>query len=149
MCLQSSRFRLFQRNILSANFFVSLLTRYYLIRGFTLMKSFSFVPISTAIIVSLTLLHNSAYATDQSYMPATQSQQSQADQNKSAGEAFLAANKKNSGVVELPDGLQYKVITQGTGPIATPKDTVTVDYAGTLINGKEFDSSYSVILRRL
>jgi len=58
------------------------------------------------------------------------------------GEEFLAANKAKPGVQTLPDGLQYKVVTEGTGPKPTASDTVTVNYRGTLINGKEFDSSY-------
>jgi FKBP-type peptidyl-prolyl cis-trans isomerase FklB len=58
------------------------------------------------------------------------------------GEAFLAANKSKEGVQTLPDGLQYKVMQQGNGPKPTASDTVTVNYRGTLINGKEFDSSY-------
>ncbi|HTS05746.1 MAG TPA: FKBP-type peptidyl-prolyl cis-trans isomerase [Candidatus Eisenbacteria bacterium] len=58
------------------------------------------------------------------------------------GEEFLAANKSKPGVQTLPDGLQYKVVTEGTGPKPTANDTVTVNYRGTLINGKEFDSSY-------
>ncbi|SRR5579871_533307 len=58
------------------------------------------------------------------------------------GEAFLAANKSKDGVQTLPDGLQYKVMQQGSGPKPTANDTVTVNYRGTLINGKEFDSSY-------
>ncbi len=58
------------------------------------------------------------------------------------GAAFLAANQKKPGVVTLPDGLQYKVIVEGKGEKPTQTDTVTVHYAGTLINGKEFDSSY-------
>ena len=58
------------------------------------------------------------------------------------GEAFLAANKSKDGVQTLPDGLQYKVLQQGTGPKPTANDTVTVNYRGTLISGKEFDSSY-------
>ena len=57
------------------------------------------------------------------------------------GEAFLAANKSKEGVKTLPDGLQYKVITQGNGPKPAKTDTVTVKYRGTLINGKEFDNS--------
>lgn len=59
-----------------------------------------------------------------------------------AGEAFLQTNKAKPGVVTLPDGLQYKVIKQGTGPTPTANDTVTVNYKGTLIDGTEFDSSY-------
>jgi FKBP-type peptidyl-prolyl cis-trans isomerase FklB len=66
----------------------------------------------------------------------------QAAKNRAEGEAFLAANKKNPDVNTLPDGLQYKVITPGTGPMPTPDATVTVNYRGTFINGTEFDSSY-------
>lgn len=62
--------------------------------------------------------------------------------NQKAGEAFLAANKTKPGVIALPSGLQYKVIKQGTGPKPTIADTVTCNYKGTLIDGKEFDSSY-------
>ncbi len=62
--------------------------------------------------------------------------------NKKEGEAFLAANKAKDGVVALPSGLQYKVLTQGTGPKPTSSDTVVCNYRGTLINGTEFDSSY-------
>jgi FKBP-type peptidyl-prolyl cis-trans isomerase len=58
------------------------------------------------------------------------------------GEAFLAANKNKEGVVTLPSGMQYKILTAGTGPKPTPSDKVTCNYRGTLINGKEFDSSY-------
>lgn len=62
--------------------------------------------------------------------------------NRKEGDAFLAANKGKEGVIALPDGLQYKVLTQGNGPKPTASDTVTVNYRGTLINGTEFDSSY-------
>ncbi len=62
--------------------------------------------------------------------------------NKTEGEAFLAANKTKEGVVTLPSGLQYKVLTAGTGPKPTASDQVVCNYRGTLINGKEFDSSY-------
>jgi FKBP-type peptidyl-prolyl cis-trans isomerase FklB len=58
------------------------------------------------------------------------------------GDAFLAVNKGKEGVTALPDGLQYKVLTPGSGPKPTANDTVTVNYRGTLLNGKEFDSSY-------
>lgn len=66
----------------------------------------------------------------------------QAEQNKRTGEAFLQLNKTKAGVVTLPSGLQYKVVTQGNGIQPTDKDTVTVNYVGTLLNGQEFDSSY-------
>jgi FKBP-type peptidyl-prolyl cis-trans isomerase FklB len=62
--------------------------------------------------------------------------------NKKTGEDFLAANKSKPGVVTTASGLQYKVITQGTGPKPTASDTVICNYKGTLIDGKEFDSSY-------
>jgi len=62
--------------------------------------------------------------------------------NRKEGDAFLAANKAKPGVITLPDGLQYKVLTEGTGPKPGAGDTVTVNYRGTLVNGKEFDSSY-------
>jgi FKBP-type peptidyl-prolyl cis-trans isomerase len=62
--------------------------------------------------------------------------------NKKEGEAFLAANKSKPGVVTLPSGLQYKILTAGTGPKPTATDSVNCNYRGTLIDGKEFDSSY-------
>lgn len=59
-----------------------------------------------------------------------------------SGEAFMLENKNKPGVVTLPSGLQYKVIEAGSGKKPTKNDTVTVDYEGTLVNGKVFDSSY-------
>jgi FKBP-type peptidyl-prolyl cis-trans isomerase FklB len=61
--------------------------------------------------------------------------------NKKAGDAFLAANKGKEGVVTLPSGLQYKIITEGSGPKPTAQDTVECNYKGTLIDGTEFDST--------
>lgn len=58
------------------------------------------------------------------------------------GEKFLAENKKEKGVTTLPSGLQYKVLTMGTGPKPKAEQTVKVHYKGTLIDGTEFDSSY-------
>ncbi len=66
----------------------------------------------------------------------------QATKNKTEGDAFLTANKNKPGVNVLPDGLQYIVLTNGTGTIPTASDTVSVQYRGTLIDGTEFDSSY-------
>jgi FKBP-type peptidyl-prolyl cis-trans isomerase FklB len=62
--------------------------------------------------------------------------------NKQAGDQFLAANKTKDGVVTLPSGLQYKVLKEGTGPKPSATDSVVCDYRGTLIDGKEFDSSF-------
>jgi FKBP-type peptidyl-prolyl cis-trans isomerase len=64
-----------------------------------------------------------------------------AAKNKADGEAFLAGNKTKPGVVTLPDGLQYKIITDGSGATPMMNDNVTVNYRGTFIDGKEFDSS--------
>jgi len=62
--------------------------------------------------------------------------------NKKEGEAFLDANKSKEGVKVLPSGLQYKILKEGSGPKPTASDTVVCNYRGTLIDGKEFDSSY-------
>ena len=62
--------------------------------------------------------------------------------NKAAGEKFLAENKEKEGVVTLPSGLQYKIITAGKGEIPADTCRVKVNYRGTLIDGTEFDSSY-------
>ena len=62
--------------------------------------------------------------------------------NKKEGDAFLAENKTKDGIVTLPSGLQYKILTAGTGPKPTPSDSVVCNYRGTFINGTEFDSSY-------
>jgi FKBP-type peptidyl-prolyl cis-trans isomerase FklB len=64
------------------------------------------------------------------------------EENLKEGQEFLAKNKSKEGVVTTPSGLQYKVLTTGTGPKPTAGDTVVCDYRGTLIDGKEFDSSY-------
>jgi len=61
--------------------------------------------------------------------------------NQKDGQVFLAANKAKPGVVTLPSGLQYKVISAGTGPKPTAEDTVLCNYRGTLLNGTEFDNS--------
>jgi FKBP-type peptidyl-prolyl cis-trans isomerase len=66
----------------------------------------------------------------------------QKEKNQKEGEAFLKANKKKKGVKTLDSGLQYKVITEGTGKSPKATDTVTVNYKGTLTDGTEFDSSY-------
>ncbi len=65
------------------------------------------------------------------------------EKNLAEGKAFLEENAKKEGVKTLPDGLQYKVIKEGDGPMPKATDTVTVHYRGRLIDGTEFDSSYS------
>ncbi|HET6178830.1 MAG TPA: FKBP-type peptidyl-prolyl cis-trans isomerase [Candidatus Sulfotelmatobacter sp.] len=61
--------------------------------------------------------------------------------NRKEGDAFLAANKGKDGVVALPSGLQYKILKAGSGPKPAATDTVTCNYRGTFISGREFDSS--------
>jgi FKBP-type peptidyl-prolyl cis-trans isomerase FklB len=61
--------------------------------------------------------------------------------NKEAGEKFLAANKKKEGVVTTPSGLQYKIITEGTGEVPADTSRVSVNYTGKLIDGTVFDSN--------
>jgi FKBP-type peptidyl-prolyl cis-trans isomerase len=65
-----------------------------------------------------------------------------ADSNSEKGETFLAVNAAKEGVKTTASGLQYKVLTEGTGKSPKATDTVVVNYKGTLISGKEFDSSY-------
>lgn len=62
-------------------------------------------------------------------------------QNKAEGDAFLAKNKSAPGVKTTASGLQYQVITQGTGARPGPNDTVQIDYTGTFVNGQVFDAS--------
>lgn len=64
------------------------------------------------------------------------------DKNKADGDAYLAKNKDKAGVKTTASGLQYEVLTEGTGPMPKATDSVTVNYKGTLMDGTVFDSSY-------
>jgi len=64
------------------------------------------------------------------------------EKNKVEGQKFLADNKTKDGVITLPSGLQYKVLTPGQGESPRSNDVVSVNYRGSLIDGTEFDSSY-------
>jgi FKBP-type peptidyl-prolyl cis-trans isomerase FklB len=68
-------------------------------------------------------------------------QHAKGEANLAIGKKFLDENRKKEGVKELPDGLQYLVMKEGTGPMPTATDTVVVHYHGTLIDGTVFDSS--------
>ncbi len=104
-----------------------------------------------ATVITIGLISASGYAGDETNLQTADATSNIAMQpagatgameaNKKRGEAFLLANKAKPGVVTLPDGLQYKIITAGTGPKPTDQDTVSVDYQGTLVDGTEFDSS--------
>lgn len=65
-----------------------------------------------------------------------------AEKNQKEGDAFLKANSKKEGVKVTDSGLQYKVIKAGSGKTPSANDTVVTHYRGTLIDGREFDSSY-------
>ena len=80
----------------------------------------------------------------QKKMMAKQQQQMQqlAETNEQAGKAFLAENRQKEGVKTTMSGLQYKVISKGTGKKPGPNDKVTVHYRGRLLDGTEFDSSF-------
>jgi len=65
-----------------------------------------------------------------------------AEENIAIGKKFLEENKGKEGVVTTESGLQYKILTAGTGAIPTKEQEVKVHYRGTTIDGKEFDSSY-------
>ena len=72
-----------------------------------------------------------------------ESQKAVADANEKEGAAFLVENAQKEGVVTTDSGLQYKVIKAGEGASPSADDKVSVHYRGTLIDGTEFDSSYS------
>jgi FKBP-type peptidyl-prolyl cis-trans isomerase FklB len=76
----------------------------------------------------------------QKYM--TEQQKIRSEKNLKEGKAYLTENKSKKGIITLPSGLQYKIITEGKGTKPKSTDTVSVNYEGTLIGGKVFDSSY-------
>ncbi|MDR2138086.1 MAG: FKBP-type peptidyl-prolyl cis-trans isomerase [Tannerella sp.] len=88
---------------------------------------------------SLKIGVNDAQAFIQQYMMAQQAKESEA--TKAEGDAFLSANKSKEGVITTESGLQYKVITEGTGAKPTTGDKVKVHYTGKLLDGTVFDSS--------
>lgn len=82
-------------------------------------------------------------AFSQSIMEAQQEERAAlADKNKAEGEKYLAENGAKDGVTTTASGLQYEVLTAGTGPMPTAEQQVRLHYKGTLLDGKEFDSSY-------
>jgi len=100
--------------------------------------------LSTVAMLGIAAFCFNAYAETQSTTSTTGTTQMQTDNSsaKAKGEEFLSSNKKKAGVVTLPDGLQYKVLTTGKGKKPELTDIVVVNYSGKLIDGTEFDSSY-------
>ncbi|WP_096085289.1 FKBP-type peptidyl-prolyl cis-trans isomerase [Agaribacterium haliotis] len=74
---------------------------------------------------------------------AMEAQKKAADENLAKGQAFLAEKESEDGVVKTDSGLMYKVITEGSGDKPSAADSVVAHYRGTLLDGTEFDSSYS------
>lgn len=96
--------------------------------------------LSAIAFISIGLLCHSVYAADaQTSVGDTSSTQTKA---VTTSDTFLTTNKTKPGVKTLPDGLQYKIITQGSGPTPKETDVVSVEYIGTLTDGTEFDNSY-------
>jgi len=96
-------------------------------------------------LLALSLLSANAYAANSMNSPTNNTgaaMQTSPNNNLNAGQAFLEKNKTKPGVVTLPDGLQYKILTEGTGGRPQDGDEVTVNYTGKFINGSVFDSSY-------
>ena len=75
-------------------------------------------------------------------MRSSKKQAESSEANLAAGKAFLEENAKKPGVITTESGLQYKIISSGDGKQPKDTDTVTTHYRGTLIDGREFDSSY-------
>jgi FKBP-type peptidyl-prolyl cis-trans isomerase FkpA len=80
---------------------------------------------------------------EQAMAKRVEEQRKMSEANLAEGQAFLEANKSKEGVVTTESGLQYRVITEGTGVKPSAQDSVTVHYAGKLLDGTEFDSSYA------
>lgn len=105
------------------------------------------MKLSSILFLGLGCISMNVYAAIENQTTQTSSEQqmkmqSLPEKNRAESEAFLQANKNKPGVKTTDSGLQYKVITEGTGPLPTAEDIVTVHYSGKLIDGTEFDSSY-------
>ncbi len=108
------------------------------------MRGFKDVQAGGATLLTEEQVRDTLMKYQQQVMTRMQEKQRQlAETNKAKADEFLAKNKTEPGVITLPDGLQYKVIKEGTGPIPKTDDIVTVNYRGTLIDGTEFDSGKS------
>src|ERR1700688_673815 len=109
------------------------------------MKSKWIYGITFASIASFACLQAQAAEESGQASAATPAVQETANPTASAkpdGATFMQENKNKPDVVTLPSGLQYKIIEVGSGKKPSKSDTVTVDYKGTLLDGRVFDSSY-------
>jgi FKBP-type peptidyl-prolyl cis-trans isomerase len=94
----------------------------------------NFLPLRTVAILTTLLIGFTMFSMANATTP---------EENKIAGEKFLAENTKKDNIKTTSSGLQYEVLTKGEGKSPSASDTVTVHYKGTTLDGKEFDSSYS------
>jgi FKBP-type peptidyl-prolyl cis-trans isomerase FklB len=104
------------------------------------MKRSTPLKTSAILLLAMGLMFSNAYA-DEETSTTTQTETTTV-KTKSPGDAFLATNKKKPGIVTTADGLQYKVVKEGAGPVPTDNDIVSVNYEGKLVDGTVFDSSY-------
>lgn len=110
--------------------------------GFSFLSSLVYAQTSDSTAANVTNDTTAGATTSSMTHKAANTRVNLAEQNKRAGEAFLATNKNMPGVVATKSGLEYKILEAGKGPKPTKDDIVTVDYEGKLINGHIFDSSY-------
>lgn len=115
---------------------------FYTQQGMTKLNASLVAKAISDVLGKKTALINDMQANSVIMQYMNQAQQSKAKPNIAAGEKFLVENKAKAGVKTTASGLQYEVVKEGTGPKPSVKDTVTVHYVGTLINGTEFDNSF-------
>lgn len=104
--------------------------------------AFCYIRIMKFILIGVVALFSLSFVMEKTlYNYDDKKESAKKDKNKIRGEKFLKKNAKKSGVVTLKSGLQYKILTAGTGEKPTKEDEVKVHYTGVHINGNVFDSS--------
>jgi FKBP-type peptidyl-prolyl cis-trans isomerase FklB len=127
----------------SANYAMGLsIANFYRQEGITKINSAIITRAINDVLNGRKVLMNDMQANNCMMSYINQQQLLKSKPNIDAGEKFLAENKKKPGVMTTASGLQYEVITQGTGPKPSASDTVVCNYKGTFLNGEEFDNSY-------
>lgn len=128
----------------SANYAMGLsIANFYKQQGVTKLNSAIVTRAISDVMAGKRLLLSDAQANSCMMTYLNKKQMAKSKPTIDAGENFLAANKKKQGVTTTASGLQYEIMTQGTGPKPGLKDTVICNYKGTFLNGKVFDDSYS------
>jgi FKBP-type peptidyl-prolyl cis-trans isomerase FklB len=128
----------------SANYAMGLsVANFYKQQGVTKINSVIVIKAISDVMAGKQLLLNDMQANNCMMTYLNKQQMVKSKPNIDEGEKFLAANKNKQGVSTTASGLEYEVITQGTGPKPTLKDTVVCNYKGSFLNGTEFDNSYT------